>query len=175
MNKIHLVALGMASSLYFITNPLHAFAQGNQSFDAKVVSVIDGDTLSVLHNGAKERVILYGIDCPEAAQEFGAEAKQFTDENCYGKVVTIESKGTDPRGRTIAVVTLPDGSNLNKRLLEGGMAWWSDKFAPNETRFQVLQASARAKKIGLWASPAPIPPWLFRNGDKGVQGSVISK
>jgi endonuclease YncB( thermonuclease family) len=162
----------MASSVCCAFMPLSAHAE---TFDAKVVSVIDGDTLSVLHNGAKERVILYGVDCPETAQEFGPEAKKFTDENCYGKTVSIESKGADPRGRTIAVVVLPDGTNFNKLLLERGFAWWSDKFAPGETRFQVLQASARAAKTGLWSSPNPIPPWLFRNGDKGVQAKIMSK
>jgi micrococcal nuclease len=172
MKKIYLVALGMASSLSCAFMPLQALAE---TFDAKVVSVIDGDTISVLHNGGKERVILYGIDCPESAQEFGPEAKKFTDESCYGKMVTIECKGTDPRGRTIAVVTLPDGTSLNKQLLEQGFAWWSDKFAPGETRFQVLQASARTKKIGLWSGSNPIPPWLFRNGDKGVQGTIMTK
>lgn len=174
MKKIHLVALGMVSTIFWALTPLQMLAQA-ESYDAKVVSVIDGDTLSVMHNGAKERVILYGIDCPEAAQEFGQEAKKFTDQSCYGKTVNLEVKGTDPRGRTIAIVTLPDGTSLNKNLLTQGLAWWSDKFAPNESRFQVLQASARAKKIGLWGGENPIPPWLFRNGDKGVQAQIMSK
>jgi endonuclease YncB( thermonuclease family) len=172
MKKIYLVALGTASSICCALLPLQVQAE---TFDAKVVAVIDGDTLSVLHNGGKERVILYGIDCPESTQEFGPEAQKYTDESCYGKMVTIETKGTDPRGRTIAVVTLPDGNSLNKQLLEQGLAWWSDKFAPGETRFQVLQASARTKKIGLWSGSNPIPPWLFRNGDKGVQGTIMTK
>ena len=41
------------------------------SFTGKVVGVIDGDTIDVLHNGQSERIRLNGIDCPEKGQAFG--------------------------------------------------------------------------------------------------------
>jgi len=34
-------------------------------FTAPVVSVLDGDTIEVLHNNRAERIRLSGIDCPE--------------------------------------------------------------------------------------------------------------
>jgi micrococcal nuclease len=34
-------------------------------FTGPVVSVLDGDTIEVLHNGHAERIRLSGIDCPE--------------------------------------------------------------------------------------------------------------
>jgi endonuclease YncB( thermonuclease family) len=34
------------------------------NFSAPVVSVLDGDTLEVLHNQHPERIRLSGIDCP---------------------------------------------------------------------------------------------------------------
>jgi endonuclease YncB( thermonuclease family) len=34
-------------------------------FTGKVVGVIDGDTIEVMHLGKAERVRLWGIDCPE--------------------------------------------------------------------------------------------------------------
>jgi endonuclease YncB( thermonuclease family) len=39
-----------------------------QNFSAKVVSITDGDTLSVLHDGRPQRVRLNGIDCRERKQ-----------------------------------------------------------------------------------------------------------
>jgi endonuclease YncB( thermonuclease family) len=33
-----------------------------------VVSVLDGDTIKVLHNSRPERIRLSGIDCPEKAK-----------------------------------------------------------------------------------------------------------
>jgi endonuclease YncB( thermonuclease family) len=37
-------------------------------FSGPVVSVIDGDTIDVLHNGQAERIRLNGIDSPEKGQ-----------------------------------------------------------------------------------------------------------
>jgi endonuclease YncB( thermonuclease family) len=44
-------------------------------FLGPVVSVLDGDTIEVLHNTRPERVRLSGIDCPEKGQVFGKKAK----------------------------------------------------------------------------------------------------
>ena len=40
-------------------------------FSGRVVGVLDGDTVEVLHNSRPERVRLSGIDCPEKGQAFG--------------------------------------------------------------------------------------------------------
>ena len=45
-------------------------------FSGPVVSVLDGDTLEVLHNNHAERIRLSGIDCPEKGQAYGKKAKQ---------------------------------------------------------------------------------------------------
>lgn len=153
-----------------LSNP--AFAD---QFTAKVVSVVDGDTLNVLHDDTHEKVILYGIDCPELGQEFGTQAREFTDQCCYNKVVTVQSFGKDKFGRTRGEIILSDGADLNQELVKRGLAWWSDKFAPDNTGLRDLQANAKAQHTGLWASPNPIPPWIYRNGDKSVKATVISK
>jgi micrococcal nuclease len=51
----------LVSLLLFLLHPLGAFA----GFTGPVVSVLDGDTLVVLHNDRPERIRLSGIDCPE--------------------------------------------------------------------------------------------------------------
>jgi hypothetical protein len=51
--------------------PAFAFA----GFTGPVVSVLDGDTIEVLHNTKPERVRLSGIDCPEKGQAYGKKAK----------------------------------------------------------------------------------------------------
>ena len=145
------------------------------TFEAKVVSVSDGDTVTVLHNGAKEKVILFGADCPEMAQEFGPEARQFTDNCCYQKIVKVDDRGRDDHGRTIAVITLGDGTNLNRELVARGLAWWSDKYAPNESDLKKLFLAAKSEHRGLWLSPNPIPPWIFRNGQRSTQAVVVPK
>jgi micrococcal nuclease len=149
---------------------------GAQQITARVVSVVDGDTINVSVNGGpKEKVILYGIDCPEITQEYGQNARQFTDQCCYRKDVSIEVKGKDQHGRIIANVFLADGTSLNQALVTQGLAWWSDKYAPNDIMLKQLHASAKAAHKGLWSAPNPVPPWIFRNGDKSVQAEIKVK
>jgi endonuclease YncB( thermonuclease family) len=164
--SVLLVALAM------IVSPANA---GADIFSGKVVSVVDGDTINILHDNVREKVILYGIDCPETAQAFGMEAKKFTDDACYGKLVNVEEHGKDSRGRTVGVVLLPDGTNLNRTLVKQGLAWWSDKYAAHDATLKQLHETAQASHTGLWAEPNPVPPWIFRNGDKGVQATVMPK
>lgn len=152
-----------------------AFAE---TFSAKVVSVPDGDSLNIVRapGGKSEKVILYGIDCPEMGQEFGQEARAFTDGACYKKEVKIEETGNDTKGRIVANIYLSDGTNLNQKLVEKGLAWWSDKYAPNDKTLKDLFSAARTQKIGLWSSATkPIPPWLFRNGEKNVGAQIRPK
>jgi len=42
-------------------------------FSAPVVSVLDGDTIEVLHNNRAGRIRLNGIDCPEKGQPTASE------------------------------------------------------------------------------------------------------
>lgn len=143
-----------------------------EDYRAKVVSVKDGDSMTVMADNHKEVVILYGIDCPESAQEFGKDAKQLTNDLCYNKTVTVKKYGKDKFGRTIADIILENGSSLNKILVAKGLAWWSDKFAPNASDLKLLHENAKSKRLGLWASQNPVPPWIFRNGEKSVQAEI---
>ena len=88
-----------------------------------VVSVLDGDTIEVLHNQRPERIRLNGIDCPEKGQPFGQKAKQAASQLAYGKEVTLQTHGLDKYGRTLADVLLPDGTNANQELVKNGWCW----------------------------------------------------
>jgi endonuclease YncB( thermonuclease family) len=68
------------------------------------------------------KIRLHGIDCPESGQDFGTWAKQATSGLAFGKVVTVQPRGTDRYGRTVALVVLPDGRTLNHELVRTGFA-----------------------------------------------------
>jgi micrococcal nuclease len=69
--------LGMVTRLVLTCFVLFLFPDSSfANFSAPVVSVLDGDTLEVLHNCHAERIRLSGIDCPEKGQAFGKRAKQ---------------------------------------------------------------------------------------------------
>ena len=101
-------------SLLLVIAPWIFLSKGNAAdFTGPVVSVLDGDTIEVLHNQHPERIRLSGIDCPEKGQAFGKRAKQAASALVFGKEVTLQTHGHDKYGRTLADVLLPDGTNVN--------------------------------------------------------------
>ncbi len=161
----------MLLALLLALSPLAGEAQ---KFAGKVVKVSDGDTVTVLRDDGETRsakadprsrevkIRLAGIDCPEKEQPFGERAKEFTEEFCLGKKVTVTGKGADRYGRILGEVILPDGRVLNEELLRAGLAWWYRKLAPGNFSYEKLEREAREAGRGLW----PAPPWEFRRRDK---------
>jgi micrococcal nuclease len=141
------------------------------NFTGRVVGVIDGDTIDVLHNGQAERIRLNGIDCPEKGQPFGKKAKQFTSSLVYGMDVTIKTHRRDRHGRTIGDVILTDGSNLSgslsRQATRGGIG------NIRRMRRLLLLSRRRERKSGLWSDPHAIPPWEVRHPKKQLD-SVMS-
>jgi len=148
-------------SLLLVPNPSLA------DFSGPVVSVLDGDTIEVLHNHHATRVRLNGIDCPEKGQAYGKKAKQAASTLVFGKEVTLQTYGLDKYGRTIADVILSDGTNVNHELVKDGWCWWYRKYAPGNAELEKLEKDARDAKKGLWVDPAPIPPWVYRKTRRG--------
>ena len=117
-------------------------------FSGQVVSVLDGDTIEVLHNQHPERIRLSGIDCPEKGQAYGQKAKHATSALAFGKDVTIQTHGHDKYKRTIGEVILPDGMNLNQELVKQGWCWRYRKYAPGDTVLEELETEAREERKG---------------------------
>lgn len=132
-----------------------------EEFAGRVVAVADGDTITVLHAGTRRRIRLNGIDCPEKKQAFGASARAATGSLALGQTVRVVASDTDKYGRTVADVYLPDGSSLNEQLVAGGLAWHYRKYS-SDRELSRLESQARLSGQGLWADPAPIPPWSYR-------------
>jgi endonuclease YncB( thermonuclease family) len=103
-------------------------------FTGPAVSVLNGDTLEVLHNQHPEHIRLSGIDCPEKGQAYGKRAKQAASDLAFGKEVMLRTYGHDKYKRTIADVLLPDGTNVNHTLVKEGWCWWYRKYAPGKRR-----------------------------------------
>ncbi len=128
----------------------------------KVIGIKDGDTFVVWMNGEPQTVRLEHIDCPEKKQPFGNKAKQFAAALCYGKqVILIHKNKYDRNKRLIAEVVLPNGVNVNKELVENGLAWHFNKYSKSQVYAQ-LQQTARSKQLGVWSQPHPVAPWEWR-------------
>ncbi|HZC81189.1 MAG TPA: thermonuclease family protein [Nitrospiraceae bacterium] len=102
-------------------------------FIGPVVSVLDGDTIEVLHNTHPERVRLSGITCSEKGQAFGNRAKQAASALVFGRDVMLDTHGQDKYGHTLADVIFRDGTNVNHELVKEGWCWWYRKYAPADS------------------------------------------
>ncbi len=145
--------------IVLLSFPLEGFSA---EFSGSVVSVLDGDTIEVLHHQRPERIRLRGIDCPEKGQAFGQRAKHAASGLAFRKDVTVQMQGYDKYKRTLADVLLPDGTNLNQELVKQGWCWWYQRYAPGDTMLERLEAEAREGRKGLWVDPQPVPQWKWR-------------
>lgn len=134
----------------------------SQMITGKVVRVADGDTLTLLDSNNKQiRIRLYGIDCPEARQDFGTAAKKFTSNLCFSKAVSVDVKDVDRYGRTVDIVWVQDTINVNLELLKAGLAWHYKHFDKSK-EFANAESQARKQKIGVWSHRNAVAPWDFR-------------
>ena len=138
--------------------------QISKFIEGKVVGVRDGDTIVILFDEKPLVIRLAHIDCPELKkkQPFGAAAKKFTSDFCFGKIVRVENdEKFDRNQRLIAVVYNENGINLNRQLVKAGLAWHFRKYSSDQVYAQ-LEIRARNNRIGLWSENNPVPPWDWR-------------
>jgi len=128
---------------------------------ARVVSVHDGDTLTVVIEHRQVKVRLTDIDAPELRQPFGTRSKQSLSEMCFGKVAALEVRGQDRYKRSLARVTC-DGTDANAEQVRRGYAWTYTRYARADSPLHAIQIEARSAHRGLWSDPASVPPWEWR-------------
>ena len=133
--------------------PLLLFA-----ISGKVISIHDGDTITVLQDKRQIKVRLFGIDAPELKQPYGKKSKQFLANLIAGEIVEVEESGKDRYKRAIGTIYL-NGADINAQMVANGYAWayrkFSKKYTPQESK-------AKSQKLGLWRDKEPIPPWEWR-------------
>ena len=134
----------------------------------------DGDTITVISDGTKLRVRLYGIDAPETAkpgepgQPFGAIAKRTLMYKIMGRQVSAEIVDIDQYRRAVAVLRY-GGRDINREMVVEGMAWAYRQYLQGAYASEYIDAEerARARHRGLWRDNNPMPPWEFRQALKG--------
>jgi micrococcal nuclease len=133
-----------------------------ETIAGRVVRIADGDTLVVQTSTSALTIRLHGIDAPEKAQSLGPDAKDFTSNVAWDRIVNLKVRDTDRYGRLVAEVLLPDGRTLNHELVRAGLAWWYSRYAPDDAMLKALEADARQHHRGLWSTSDPMPPWVWR-------------
>jgi len=136
--------------------------------------VNDGDTI-VLTTGKRVRYI--GLNTPEIdhadqkAQPHGYQARSFNKDLVLSKRIRLEYdvERFDRYGRLLAYVFLEDGSFLNSRLLQEGMAFYLHHPPNVKYEHSLLKAQQEAMELkkGLWRN--------WREKDKNHIGNRHSR
>lgn len=134
----------------------------------KVVKVTDGDTIDLLVDGKAIRIRLSHIDAPERrnGQPYSRASTKRLGELCDRQEIIV--KGTnelDRYKRFLGELYTLDGINLNKILVEEGLAWHYKHFSKDED-YAELERNAQINKRGLWKEKNPIAPWDWRKMKK---------
>ena len=135
-------------------------------FTARVIAVLDGDTVLVKRANGVQKIRMAEIDAPEKAQTFGETSKNSLSGMVLGKQVKVVSQAVDQYGRMVAHLSV-DGLDVNAEQIRRGMAWEYSHFHRNRV-LVALQEDAKQEPRGLWALSDSLPPWEWRKLHPGV-------
>lgn len=126
-----------------------------EHFSARVVRVIDGDTLVIGHEfRGTSRFRILGIDCPESGERLAKEATNLTAKMVEGKQIEFAGHGHDRYGRLVVEVWV-DGESLALALLSAGLARYWREYAPGYMDYEAAEREARAARRGIWSTASP--------------------
>jgi len=140
----------------------------NQPGLYSVAYFVDGDTIALNMNGKTEKVRFIGVDTPEThkpntpVQCYGPAAAAFTKSFIGNQRVRLVSDSLstdrDRYGRLLRYVYLPDGTNLDEKLIQEGYGFYYPYFPFTEsTQFAADEQSAMSAHKGLWGNCHPTP------------------
>ena len=166
--------------LFCLALAVPALAQSveKEIWEAKILRIVDGDTAVVrrTENGKQVRIRLYGINAPEMPdlqwkrQPYGRAAKDFLEKMLpFGSRVMVEAMGRDRYNRAVALISLPDGNQVQEELLRAGLAWVYPQHCTLRAvcdGYRALEQEAKQAERGLWADMQPVPPWEWRKTQK---------
>lgn len=133
-----------------------------------ITHFVDGDTIAVDMNGHEEKIRMIGVDTPEThkpntpVQCYGPAAAAFTKRTIGSQRVRLVSDALttdrDRYDRLLRYVYLPDGTNVNEKLIQEGYGFYYPYFPFTKSeQFAVSQKAAQAAHKGLWGNCNPKP------------------
>jgi micrococcal nuclease len=131
----------------------------------KVVSIADGDTITVLDaEKVQHKIRLEGIDAPEKGQAFGTKSKEKISEKVGEKELVVRWTKKDRYGRILGDVYLGD-RHINLEMVRDGMAWHYKQYSKSK-ELSDAEDEARKSQKGLWVDKDPVPPWEYRKAER---------
>jgi endonuclease YncB( thermonuclease family) len=149
---------------------------GAETIRGRVVSVADGDTLTILVDHRTTIVRLDGIDAPEKGQPFGQAAKRQISDLAFDRTATATCSKVDRYRRHVCAVSV-EGEDVGLHLIASGHAWVFIRYAHElpavrRAQYEVAERAARDERRGLWRDASPMPPWEWRHVRQPPQGDM---
>ena len=144
---------------------------------ARVVGIVDGDTIDVEIGGETYRLRYIGVNTPERDQPLYREAKEANRALVMGREVRLvrDVSETDGYGRLLRYVWVGD-TFVNGELVRRGFAQAST-YPPDVARqaeLGALQREAIAERRGMWAGAGPtVPPAERAPGGAGAGAIAV--
>lgn len=162
-------SLFIALFLCLVTNT-SANTSISPSFDAIVIEVQDGDTITIAKiDDTKIKVRLVKIDAPELKQSYGPQSQRILSKLILNKRVRVDIVYNDDRyNRLIANISTPKYPDISLVMVRLGAAWVYRQFS-RDPNFLDVEDSAKARRKGLWSESRPVPPWDYRRQIKASQ------
>jgi len=171
MSKNHRSLISFILTFFILLTlalPLQAYEK------AKVLSIVDGDTVKVIYHNREESIRLIGIDTPETrpnkkaikdAQRAKSDIETITSQGREAKnfvkglvkpgdllEMEFDIRTRDKYGRLLAYLYLSSGKMLNEEIVKAGYAQLMT-IPPNlkyQERFLMAYRKARESHRGLW-------------------------
>ncbi|WP_199307287.1 thermonuclease family protein [Alkalinema sp. FACHB-956] len=158
-----LIFAGLSILLFSLQSPAWA------DLNAKVVSIGDGDTITVQQGNAKTTVRLACIDAAEMKQgNWGTQSKRQLQRLLpIGQTVRIRDVEKDKYGRLVGEIFVGNKS-INLEMVNAGEAvvyrQYLSACPDNQRQYLNAERWAKAEKRGFWNQANPVMPWDFRHG-----------
>ena len=164
-------ALIVASLVFDFGLIRSAQSSGQFTLTGKIIQVSDGDTINILVGQQTHRIRLASIDAPETAhgsarpgQPYGEASRKHLADYVAGKTLTLICFEKDRYERDVCDVPVGD-TTANRLQVQYGMAWANHqgggKYLRDHSLIE-LEKKAKQAKLGLWAEPNAIAPWVWR-------------
>jgi endonuclease YncB( thermonuclease family) len=160
---LRLVVLRIIFCIGFIANARIAFSE---ILTGIVMSVHDGDTITLQSESSIKKIRLAGIDAPEIKQPHGIESRDALRQEIMARTVTIDTNKKDKYGRSVGKVLL-NNEDINLKQVRRGLAWvYTDYIkelsAEDRELYKSAEKAANDEHIGLWQDEQPVAPWKYR-------------
>jgi endonuclease YncB( thermonuclease family) len=128
----------------------------------QMITVHDGDTVTLQCGRESRRVRLYCIDAPEMEQRpWGSSSRNYLRE-ISGSRVTRRTITIDRYGRDVAELFDTAGESINLKMVRSGHAVVYPQFC-NEDRFHHATQLAKSERRGVWSKSGQHQrPWIWR-------------